>query len=357
MVESYGVALAGGGSKGAYEFGAWKALRELDVPICAVTGASIGALNGAMIAQGNFRGAEELWTTVDYAHCVALPAAVDLKSSALLSPRNIGVMKEILLNNGLDTSPFRALVGKYVDERAVADSPIDFGLVTFSMTDLRSVERWKSEIPRGQLADYIMASTRYPGLRKVSIDGKEFIDGGVGDNLPVAMLRRRGLRHVIAIDIRGGAIKRSLETQNMRLVHIRNKVDLGSAFDLTPALVRTNLQLGWLDTMTAFGVLDGEYYYFKHGEYQALRRDFGCDGLVELERAAMAFGLDRARVYPGDEFLDLLSARLEEGAQTPGARRLAEAELLEAARGASRLKGLPRVNLLRRRPPAKAAQD
>ena len=48
MKRSYGLVLAGGGTKGAYEVGAWKALRELGVDITAIVGTSIGAINGAL---------------------------------------------------------------------------------------------------------------------------------------------------------------------------------------------------------------------------------------------------------------------------------------------------------------------
>lgn len=38
----YGVVLQGGGTKGSYHIGVWKALRELGIEIGAVTGTSIG---------------------------------------------------------------------------------------------------------------------------------------------------------------------------------------------------------------------------------------------------------------------------------------------------------------------------
>lgn len=53
-MKPYGLILAGGGAKGAYQIGAWKAMRELDIEFEAIAGASIGAINGAMIAQGDF---------------------------------------------------------------------------------------------------------------------------------------------------------------------------------------------------------------------------------------------------------------------------------------------------------------
>ena len=49
--------LSGGGSRGAYECGAWQALRELNVRLDGVYGTSIGALNAALVAQGDLEAA------------------------------------------------------------------------------------------------------------------------------------------------------------------------------------------------------------------------------------------------------------------------------------------------------------
>ena len=57
----YGLILAGGGAKGAYQIGAWKALIELGIQIEAIAGTSIGAINGAFIAQGDFDKALTVW--------------------------------------------------------------------------------------------------------------------------------------------------------------------------------------------------------------------------------------------------------------------------------------------------------
>ena len=58
-----GIALAGGGSKGSYQTGVWKALRELGIDYDIVTGTSIGAINGA--ACGNQFGTEQVRVTDD----------------------------------------------------------------------------------------------------------------------------------------------------------------------------------------------------------------------------------------------------------------------------------------------------
>ena len=52
--------LSGGGSRGAYEIGVWKALKGLRIRIDLVTGTSVGAINGALVAQRDLRIAEKL---------------------------------------------------------------------------------------------------------------------------------------------------------------------------------------------------------------------------------------------------------------------------------------------------------
>lgn len=63
-MNGYGLVLAGGGAKGSYEIGVWKALKELNVPISMVAGASVGALNGAIIVQDDYDTACKLWTNL-----------------------------------------------------------------------------------------------------------------------------------------------------------------------------------------------------------------------------------------------------------------------------------------------------
>ena len=46
--------LGGGGSKGAYELGVWRALDELGISFDIVTGTSIGAMIGAMYVQKQY---------------------------------------------------------------------------------------------------------------------------------------------------------------------------------------------------------------------------------------------------------------------------------------------------------------
>ena len=61
--KSVGLCLSGGGARGAYEIGVWKALDEAKITnrIYAISGTSVGALNGALMASVSQAEAEKLW--------------------------------------------------------------------------------------------------------------------------------------------------------------------------------------------------------------------------------------------------------------------------------------------------------
>ena len=63
-MSNYGLVLSSDGSKSSFEIGAWKALREFDINIAGVSGSFVGALNAALIAQGDFERAVRFWRNV-----------------------------------------------------------------------------------------------------------------------------------------------------------------------------------------------------------------------------------------------------------------------------------------------------
>ena len=69
----WGVALAGGGTKGSYHIGVWKAVQELGLLIEAVAGTSIGAVNGALMVCGDYDAALEIWHSVELMDIIKLP--------------------------------------------------------------------------------------------------------------------------------------------------------------------------------------------------------------------------------------------------------------------------------------------
>ena len=60
------IVLSGGGSKGAYQIGVWKALRKLKIKYDIVTGTSIGSVNGIMMVQNEYHKASFLWKNIGF---------------------------------------------------------------------------------------------------------------------------------------------------------------------------------------------------------------------------------------------------------------------------------------------------
>ena len=56
--------LGGGGSRGSYQVGALKALKELNIEFDIVSGTSIGALNGCLVVQDDYEYMYDIWNTI-----------------------------------------------------------------------------------------------------------------------------------------------------------------------------------------------------------------------------------------------------------------------------------------------------
>ena len=87
-MESYGLVFCGGGGRGAYQIGVWKALDQLGKTkhIKAVSGTSAGALNAALFVSKKQIEAEEIWTSLKQGDII------DLKDLNPMSASVIGAM-------------------------------------------------------------------------------------------------------------------------------------------------------------------------------------------------------------------------------------------------------------------------
>ncbi|NLW10616.1 MAG: hypothetical protein GX028_01190, partial [Clostridiaceae bacterium] len=119
-----------------------------------------------------------------------------------------------------------------------------------------------------------------------------------------SMLRRRGHRHIVTVDLEPKASVLSRLDDNVQLTLIHDKQSLGGFLDLTPAVLRRNFRLGYLDTMKAFARLNGEYYSFRNEDYQELLRRFGFETISGLEQAALIYEIDRCCIYKPDDFIN-----------------------------------------------------
>lgn len=245
--------LAGGGAKGSYQIGVWRALEELNWHPSIITGASVGTLNGCMFAIGKAREAEALWRSLEIHDVLDVPTTRD--------PEELNsFFLDVIRSGGLNVEPLAERIDTLIDEDAVRRSPIHFGLVMTEMSNLRSIQCPIEEIPQGRLKDYLLASSAcFPALRPREIDGVKYIDGGWRDNMPLQLAAKMGATELLGVDIDGiGFIRQNNTGLPTRIV--RSHWNLGPTLDFDPARAARNIALGYFDTMRLFGRFGGTAY-------------------------------------------------------------------------------------------------
>lgn len=299
----WGIALAGGGTKGSYHIGAWRAVRDLHLEIEAVTGTSIGAVNGALMVSDDFKSALDIWHSVELMDIIRLPADVSENTNLFHFKNMSAIAGEIYKNSGLDVTPYEKLINRYIDEEKVRKSPVEYGLVTFNLSGRTDAHLFKEEIPNGKLNEYIAASSAFPGFKPKKIGESVFLDGGVSNNMPVNMLIKKNCLNILAVDVGGIGIVKGVNKSGRNIVKVRPEENLVGIMDFDHESIENNIDQGYYDTMKAFGVYTGDYFYFNASDYYAARRRFSKDIMLGLESAGRVLGVERFAGYTIEYFI------------------------------------------------------
>ena len=255
--------LGGGGSKGAYQVGAYRALRELGLSFSLVTGVSIGALNGAMIVQGDFDKAGTLWESLDVEKVIGkgLNLTTDIDYYFNNVQKLLPFLKSYTQNKGMDTAPLWEIITTHLDYAKLSSSAMDFGLLCVEVPSFQACEQTKATLSKQSLAHWVMASAScFPAFPIYNINGKSYIDGGYYDNLPIDLAFKMGASEVIAISLHNDFVTKY--DSNPLVRHIRPSRYLGTMLDFSQDSIARNIKLGYLDTKRYFGKLAGLRFAF-----------------------------------------------------------------------------------------------
>lgn len=315
-MKPFGLVLAGGGAKGAYQIGAWKAMREIGVTFEAVAGVSIGSINGALIAANDYKKALLLWNSVSVDKGVRIEEPLPDPEN-LFSRKNWGVLfKEFMKNKGFDASHVNDFLKDYIDEDKVRNSGIPLAIVTVQMTQgVTPLELLIDDIPEGQLLDYLLASSNIPLVTNIGPEGERFLDGGIYDNTPVTLLKKNGYNRLVVVDISTiKGVSHNLDFVNSQVVYIRpyNIEDLGASFDFSNNMIEMRMQMGYLDARKAFSYLLGKIFYFEPQTYRAMVKKYGGNVVSQLEQLAYEMKISRLEIYSEDDFLMAVKKGYEE---------------------------------------------
>ncbi len=250
------VVLSGGGTKGAYEIGVWRALRELSVDYQIVTGTSIGSINGAMMAMGDYEKAYQVWNHMVMEDLMQNPRREKgfFRSAAEAFLQTNKIRRKKLIDGAVDNSPFRDFVEDHIDEEKVRASEVDYGLVTVRARDRKPFALKKSEIPQGLLKEYIIASSSvYPVFPMHQIRGEYYIDGMYYDNLPIKLAVSMGASELIVVDLHQKP-QHAEYAGAANVLYLTPSEDLGGILQFDHEKIESNMEMGYQDTIRKFSI-------------------------------------------------------------------------------------------------------
>ena len=308
------VVLSGGGAKGSYQLGVWKALRELHIKYDIVTGTSIGALNGVLMCENSYFKAKRIWRRLNLEY---------LFNELPKSNKEIDILKlfggNFIKNGGMDIKKIETILEDNVNKRKFYNSKIDYGLITYNFTTKKPLILSKEKIPKDKLIDYLMASaTCYPAFKMKDIDGDKYIDGGYYDNLPVELAIELGAEFLIIVDLGAPGFKKKINNKIDSIV-IKPKNNISFFLNFDEKAAKINVKFGYNDTLKAFKKLDGNKFTFKKNTistYYLNNKDNLLDTtekkfLTSIEELGKIFKLDESKIYSLNSFIKALNKKIE----------------------------------------------
>jgi NTE family protein len=179
--------LGGGASFGAVQVGMLQALAEIGLAPDLVVGTSVGAVNGALLAEDPRGAANRLshrWLQVR--RQMVFPARALERVRSWRRNRTYLVPADGL----------RGLLGEVLAAERFEDLSLPFVATAVDIADGAVVY-----LDSGPLLPAIMASTAVPGIYPaVRLDGRELVDGGVVANVPIGRALELGAGSVVVLD-------------------------------------------------------------------------------------------------------------------------------------------------------------
>ena len=255
----FGLVFGGGGGKGSYQIGVWKALRflKMDSWIKSISSDSIGTLNAVLFLNGDYQKAEDAWYNIRPVQFLDITPEGVCSRDGLIK-----ILNEIIDLKKVSESPIKTYT-TLAKRSAATDSYAVISRLFSSRDDLDIEGEYvtlNGKTP-DELLQLLLAATAMPFVYDpVTINGVQYRDGGIYDNLPLRPLIEDDIKHLILV-----SLTPSYEYDLMcasradTIILITPSQEIGALltgtldFDGRNAAYRLNL--GFYDTLRAF-----EYY-------------------------------------------------------------------------------------------------
>ena len=264
----YAIALEGGGARGAYQVGAWRALEEAGIRYNAVSGTSVGAINGTLMAMRDLKQAEQIWKDIRFSQIINVDDETmgRIMGGGFENLEQVKAafqtIKGIIADRGLDVEPLRNMLAERVDEEKVRNSGVELFLTTVSITDRKELEIDARDLGPGELKDMIMASAYHPAFKQAPLGGKSYADGGFYDSVPISALITRGYKNLIVLRLNSIGIERRVKIpEDVTIINIEPRESLGNMLNFSSEQSAQNMVLGFYDAQKVLYGLSGQDYY------------------------------------------------------------------------------------------------
>jgi len=288
-----GLVFSGGGAKGSYQVGVWKAMQEsgLERQVKVVAGSSVGGLNGFMFACSDCATAERFWRTKVNPSMLFSAGKQDIglltKELALASmaPQRLrfnpirdlarllkqepilealGMLAKTLAGNAaFSQAGIGALIDEVFEDNLRAKD-IELYVAAYQfMYDRTAYFRMRKQEPAFQ-KKVLLASAAIPVIfHPVKIGRIHYHDGGCQDNIPISPIAKEDCDIVIIVNIEG--CQTAVDFQDLYpqtgIIEIKPSKNLGgmtSILNFSPKEIEANLDLGYSDGIQAFRILQNE---------------------------------------------------------------------------------------------------
>ncbi len=272
--------LAGGGAKGAYQIGVWKAIRKLSIPIDIVTGSSVGALNGVMVVQGDYLRSKRLWKKMSFQ--LVFDKNVIKQYNHCKTTRDMLRMFSLnfFMQGGMDIQKLENVVNQYFRPKRFFESKIDYGISVYDFSNLKPIKLVKADLKRNT-TDYIVASSCcFPAFQMKKIGNKKYIDGGFSDYIPINLALDMGADEIIAVDLHAPGIREKIRKTNVPITYIEPNNDIGGFLNFNKDNAKRAMRYGYLDAMKVFHQLDGRRFTWKRNTLYLCQERYNT-GLID----------------------------------------------------------------------------
>ncbi|MCF7926165.1 MAG: patatin-like phospholipase family protein [Candidatus Izimaplasma sp.] len=259
-MKKLGIALAGGGARGVYQIGAWKALKEANIfdKIEVFSGASIGSLNAVLFALGDYEKAYNLWMDSEQNAIFKVQNnLIERLKKEKLEFLSKGVYQINKLETYIEESiPFEKLHDKevYIATTHLGDK--DSSFFDFFKTNYQHFFKSNNQIKYTLFSDLnrenkvktLLASCAIPILFKpVTVDGETYYDGGLLDNTPYQPLVKAGCDTIIVIDLYRFSMMRLKKEKTVDMVVCYPSKGLRGILDFSNKQLKRRFDLGYKD--------------------------------------------------------------------------------------------------------------